>query len=248
MAWSQGLRRESKLTAINRFTSVLGLAVMIVVPISASAQLQETFSEITEHMHEHLEYVNAIKTAVIAGNLEDVREPANWLANHEEPAWLPSVEEMQRYAARTAAAKDLVDAASAISEIARTCGDCHEASGAEVAMGYSEPPSPGAQGLATQMQRHLWAADRMWAALIGPSDTAWKQGAEVLADVQLTVADITAEDEQQAQILDLTQRAQAVGVLARQSTSVELRSGLLGEFLSLCATCHNLTGGGPGAR
>jgi len=221
---------------------------MLALPAVSRAQLHESITEITAHMHEHLDHVNAIKVAVIAGNLEDVREPANWLANHEEPAWLPSVEEMRLYAARTATADDLVDAASALSEIARTCGDCHEASGVSVAMGYSAPPSPDAQGLATQMQRHLWAADRMWAALIGPSDAAWKQGAEVLADVQLTVSDIAEKDDQQAQILDLTQRAQAVGVLARQSTSVELRSGLLGEFLSLCATCHSLTGGGPGAQ
>lgn len=236
------------MVAIIRITTSLGLAFMLVLPTIASAQLHETLAEITEHMHEHLDHVNAIKAAVIAGDLEGVRAPANWLANHEEPAWLPSVEEMRHYAARAAAAEDLVDAASAISEIARNCGDCHVASGAEVAMGYSEPPSRDEQGLTTQMQRHLWAADRMWAALIGPSDAAWKQGAEVLADVRLTVADIAAEDAQEAQILDLTQRAQAVGVLARQSTSVELRSGLLGEFLSLCATCHNLTGGGPGAQ
>ena len=215
------------------------------MPVHSQQVLDQRFSEIVEHMHEHLEHINTIKMAVIAGNLDGVREPASWLANHEEPAWLPSVEEMRRYAARTAAAEDLVDAASALSEMARTCGDCHEASGVQVTMGYSDPPAPDAQGLTTQMQRHLWAADRMWAALIGPSDAAWKQGAEVLADVQLTVSDITEKDEQQAQILDLTQRAQAVGVLARQSTSIELRSGLLGEFLSICATCHSLTGGGP---
>lgn len=234
--------------ALTRVTFCLSIAFTLVIPTLARAQLHESLTEITEHMHEHLDHVNAIKAAVIAGNLEAVREPANWLANHEEPAWLPSVEEMQYYAARTAAAEDLVDAASALSEIARTCGECHEASGVEVTMGYSEPPARDAQGLTTQMQRHLWAADRMWAALIGPSDTAWKQGAEVLADVRLTVSDITTDDAQEAQILDLTQRAQAVGVLARQSTSVELRSGLLGEFLSLCATCHSLTGGGPKAR
>lgn len=226
----------------------LAIAVVCATPAHSQQVLEQRFSEIVEHMHEHLDQINAIKTAVIAGDLEGVREPASWLADHDEPAWLPSVEEMQRYAARTAAAKDLVDAASALGEMARTCGDCHEASGVEVAMGYSEPPSPDAQGLATQMQRHLWAADRMWAALIGPSDAAWKQGAAVLADVQLTAADIEVEDAKRAQILDLTQRAQAVGVLARQSTSIELRSGLLGEFLSLCANCHSLSGGGPGGQ
>jgi cytochrome c553 len=230
------------------FVLALTSVSIFVVPSGAKAALDETFTEIAEHMHEHLDQVGAIKAAVIAGRLEDVREPANWLATHEEPARLPSVEEMRRYAARAAAAENLVAAAAAVSEIARTCGDCHLASGVAVLMGYSAPPSRDEQSLTTQMQRHLWAADRMWAGLIGPSDAAWKQGASILAEVKLAASDIVVEGEQQTEITDLTRRARRLGTQASQAASVESRSVLYGEFLSLCATCHSLTGAGPAPR
>ena len=209
---------------------------------------EETLSEISAHMHEHLDEVVAIKSAVIAGRLEDVRGPANWLATHEEPAWLPVVEEMRLYAARAAAAQDLTAAAAAVSEIARTCGDCHTASGVQVAMGFAEPPPASEQGLVTQMQRHLWAADRMWAGLIGPSDVAWKQGAEILAEVRLSTVDITEKSARKEGIDELVQRVRSVGDQSGQAASAKSRSGLYGEFLSLCANCHKLSGRGPAAR
>jgi mono/diheme cytochrome c family protein len=231
-----------------RPVAVLSLALMLVAPADAKAELQDIMTEVAAHMHEHLDQINEIKTAVIAGRLEDVGEPASWLATHEEPAWLPSVEEMRHYAARAAAAEDLVAAAAALGEIARTCGDCHQASGVEVAMGYSAPPSHDEKSLATRMRRHLWAADRMWASLVSPSDMAWKQGAEVLADFQFAASDIAADSEQQGQLRDLTERSRAIGSLAGQAASTELRSGLYGEFLSLCASCHSLTGSGPAGQ
>jgi cytochrome c553 len=224
---------------------VLTVVPMLIAPLGAEDELEDTFSEIAGHMHEHLDQVSAIKAAVIAGRLEDVREPATWLATHEEPALLPSVEEMRRYAARAASAEDLVAAAAAVGEIARACGDCHQANGVEVGFGYATPPSRDEQSVKAQMQRHLWAADRMWAGLIGPSDVAWNRGADMLAEVQLAASDITAKEGQRAQISELTQRARALGEQAGQAASAELRSGLYGEFLSLCATCHSLTGGGP---
>lgn len=235
------------MTAFLRPACVLVVAsvLMIVGPSAAEAALDETFSEITAHMHEHLAQVGAIKSAVIAGKLEDLREPANWLATHEEPAWLPPVEEMRLYAARAAAATDLTEAAAAAGEIARSCGNCHRDSGVEVAVDYAEPPSAGEQSLTAQMQRHLWAADRMWAGLIGPSDAAWKQGASILADVEFDASDIAAEPDQQAAVSDLLRRVRLVGTQAGLAESIELRSSLYGEFLSLCASCHQLTGGGP---
>jgi len=225
---------------------VFTLAPMLVMPLGLAGASEDTYSEIAEHMHEHLDQVSTIKAAVIAGRLEDVRKPADWLATHEEPALLPSVEEIRRYASRAASAENLITAAAAVGEIARTCGECHQASGVEVTFGYSQPPPQDIQSLMTQMQRHLWAADRMWTGLIAPSDVAWKQGADILAEVQLAPSDIT--DERQTQISNLMQRLRVVGEQASQATSIELRSGLYGEFLSLCATCHRLTGAFPVAR
>ena len=235
---------------IMRPSSILLLILLSLFMIRAglSAESQETAADFSALMHENYEQVGIIKAAVIAGDLAAVSEPANWLATRESLPALPPVDEMRRYAERAAAAEDLVDAAAAVGEIGRTCGECHQANGIQVAIGFSTPPAPEEQSFAKQMHRHLWAADRMWAGLIGPSDIAWKQGADILADVNIETSDIAGEGRQKSQVSDLFQRIRAVGGQASQASSVELRSGLYGEFLSLCATCHALTGGGPTAR
>jgi mono/diheme cytochrome c family protein len=245
-----------------RLRSFLMLALwpILVIPAWAEEASEEIQSAFVEHMHGHLDQISEIKRAVIAGNLADTREPATWLATHEPPqglskAWLPYVDEMRRYAARAAKATDLVAAASAVSEIARTCGDCHRASGLSIGFGFDQRPPEELQSLMTQMQRHLWAADRMWEGLIGPSDVAWNRGANILSEVQLAATDIAGSSaegasaaENQMQITELVSRARGMGEQGGLASSVELRSGLYGEFLSLCATCHELTGGGPVTR
>lgn len=241
-----------------------GLALFLLPILNAPALAEEAseddYTALVEHMHSHLERVSEIKAAVIAGNLPGVREPARWLATSEppglsSPAWEPYVQEMRRYAARAADATDLVAAASAVSEIARACGDCHRASGLSIAFGFDERPPEELQSLMTQMQRHLWAADRMWEGLIGPSDVAWNRGAAILSEIHLDISDFagasaegatTAENE--SQMSDLLGRARGMGEQGGLAASSELRSGLYGEFLSLCASCHTLTGGGPQAR
>ena len=236
------------------------LLQVLAMPGWAEEEPEEGLSAIAEHMHSHLDQISLIKNAVIAGDLDAIRKPAVWLATHEIPkgltgAWLPYVQEMRRYASRAAAAEDLVAAAGAISEIARTCGDCHRASGFSIAFGMDERPPADQQSLMTQMQRHLWAADRMWEGLIGPSDGAWNRGADILSEVNLVTSDIVGAGtkgasalENQAEISELLGRARDMGEMGGQATSVELRSGLYGQFLSSCASCHKLTGGGPGAR
>jgi len=230
----------------------LTAALILLFAVAGAAAAADDQSGFVEHMHGHLDEISTIKAAVIAGRLEDVEQPATWLATHEEPpgmpgTWMPYVQEMRLYAARAAAATQLTEAAAAISEIARACGGCHRASGFDVAFGFDERPPGDVQNLRTQMQRHLWAADRMWEGLIGPSDAAWKRGTEILAEVRLDTADIGADPAQTGRVSGLLERARELGGEGSRATSPELRSGLYGEFLALCATCHSLTGGGPGA-
>ncbi len=240
------------MTSKLRLTTALSLGVAIgtVLFFMAVNAEDENFSPFQQHMHSHLDRVGAIKAAVIAGDLEAVREPAFWLAEHKEPevpdTWMPYVDEMRRYAEQAATAQDLVGASAAISEIGRACGDCHLASGFSVAFGFDQRPPGDVENLRTQMQRHLWAADRMWDGLIGPSEKAWKAGTDMLAEVNLTAAQVTEDPAKQPPVADLVTRAKALGEQGSLASSRELRSGLYGEFLSLCATCHSLTGGGPG--
>ncbi|MGI9344013.1 MAG: hypothetical protein ACR2QV_14325 [Gammaproteobacteria bacterium] len=236
-----------RLVAIVIFAAALIAVSLVVADNGSQAQL----TAFAEHMHGHYDQVGEIKAAVIAGDLDAVREPAAWLAGHDEPPglpneWQPYIDEMRKYSAEAAGATNLVMAAAAISNIARTCGDCHRASGFEVAFGSSERPPAELDNVTTQMQRHLWAADRMWAALIGPSDRAWQQGAEMLGTVELAAADMASEADQLPRVEALAQRAQDLGRQGGGASSSEARAATYGEFLSLCATCHSVTGGGPG--
>ena len=79
---------------------------------SAEDESQPSAAGFAEHMHGHLDEVNAIKAAVIAGDLEMARPPAVWLSEHSEPAgmpddWSPYLWEMRQYASTIASARDL---------------------------------------------------------------------------------------------------------------------------------------------
>jgi len=205
---------------------------------------------VAKHMHEHLSRISALKAFIIAGQLEDLREPAMWLAEHEAAPglpgdWAPYVEELRHYARQVASAKHLGIAAASVSEMARTCGDCHQANGFDVAFGYDERPPEDVHNIMADMQRHLWAADRMWEGLIGPSDVAWDRATDILAEVTLRPSDITKTADQEAPVKNLLTRARELGEECGRAISPESRSALYGELLSLCASCHSLTGGGP---
>jgi len=208
--------------------------------------------EIAEHMHGHLDAVVGMKAAVIAGDLAAVKASARWLGNHPRPsqlpeAWAPYEEDMRSYARRAAAAQNLDIAATAVGDIGRVCGECHEASGFIVSFGYSSPPPADIENTITQMQRHLWASDRLWAGLIGPSEAAWDRGADMLTGVDLKVEYITRDKSLRPVVVDIIEKLRFIGERGANETEPERRSDLYGEFLSQCAKCHGLTGGGPGA-
>lgn len=242
------MTRNLQLTVVVLVT----LTLLIVSLFIAESASEDDVTAIAEHMHGHLDRVVAIKAAVISGDLASVYAPANWLAEHQEPAglsrtWKPFADGMRVSARRAAEAKDLGTAATAVGEIGRYCGECHLASGFAVSFGYSRPPPEDLQNTLTQMQRHLWASDRLWAGLIGPSDAAWDSGAKMLAEVNLSVENITSDENMRPLVNNIVQRLRTVGDQGGTTMRAERRAELYGEFLSLCANCHSLTGGGPGS-
>ena len=111
------------------------------------------------------------------GKLDDIREPAIWLADHEAVAGLPENFEpyvglMRQYAREINNASDLKSAAISVSGMAKTCSNCHLVNEIEIEFGYDQEPAQWSDTV-SHMQRHQWAADRLWEGLIGPSDTAW---------------------------------------------------------------------------
>ena len=213
----------------------------------------EDETDVATHMHEHLDRITTIKSLIIMGNLDGVREPAIWLADHEAVPGLPTNFEpyvglMRQYAREVNNATDLKSAAISVSSMARTCSNCHLVNEVEIEFGYDQMPAESSDTV-THMQRHQWAADRLWEGLIGPSDTAWGRGTDMLVDVPLHPDDVMdgASDEVDSEALD--QIAHRIHVLAGQGTNTKTpieRSELYGEILGLCADCHTRLGRGPG--
>ena len=238
-----------------RYRAALALATAFVVTACMSADDDErgqpTGESFAEHMHGHKVHVDAIKAGVIAGDLGATREHAIWLSEHDEPpgmpdGWAPYVKEMRQYAAVAAAARDLERVAVAVSEIARTCGECHRTNGANLRLAEVPRPPADAKGVSAQMHRHLWAADRMWDSLLGPEEGFWTDATDLLATVDLAPEELSSDPATQERVAELLRRARSLGEQGAQTAAGPARSELLGQFLSLCASCHSLTGGGPG--
>lgn len=234
--------------------SILVFTLFAIVPGQLRSQeiAAGDSSEIAHHMHEHLTRITTIKSFIIEGNLDGVREPASWLAEHKTVSGLPAhfesyVEMMRGYAREVVAAPDLKSAAMSVSSMARTCGNCHLVNHVDLEVGYDPVPADGASTI-SHMKRHQWAADRLWEGLIGPSDTAWGRGADILVDVPLSPAEVTDETTAGVDPAALRKIAHRVHALGGQGISMrtpDARSALYGELLGLCADCHTRLSRGP---
>jgi len=152
---------------------------------------------------------------------------------------------MREYAHEAAAAADLGSAAKAVSKMAKTCGNCHLVNDVNLEFGYDRKPRQDLEDFVTHMQRHQWAADRLWEGLIGPSDSAWNRGADMLIDVPLESSDVTTASEHYPEMSNISRRIHALGGIGTETKTLDARSELYAEVLGLCAGCHTLLGRGP---
>ncbi len=209
-------------------------------------------SDVATHMHEHLARITTIKSLIIMGDLDGVREPAIWLADHEAVAGLPANYEpyvglMRQYAREVNNASDLESAAMAVSDMARTCSNCHLVNEIEIEFGYDQEPAEWSDTV-SHMQRHQWAADRLWEGLIGPSDIAWNQGTDMLVDVPLSpinVMDGTTGTFDAAAIDEIARRVHVLGGQGTNTRTPDARAALYADLLGLCAQCHSMLESGP---
>lgn len=230
---------------------IIALLAIAFRPTAAQTVSDEERSAVAEHMHDHLTRITTIKAAIIAGKLEDVREPAIWLADHEEVAELPAdferyITQMRAYARQVVEARDLKSAAVSVSRMAKTCGNCHLVNHVNLEFGYDNAPRQDLEDVVTHMQRHQWAADRLWEGLIGPSNHAWDRGTDMLIDVPLDPSDVTVSTEHADEISSIARRIHALGGIGTETKTPDARSELYAEILGLCANCHMLLDRGPG--
>jgi mono/diheme cytochrome c family protein len=237
----------------------LFLAVLL-VPLSAGCSRQSDEPEqpaarapeppdVKTDMHDHFTRVQEIEEAVVRGDLEAAREPARWMAEHQEARGLPPSTETQLAAVRTAArqvaeAQDLTGAAKGAATLVASCGDCHKAASVSPEL---PPPATAfrAAERANHMAQHQRAVDLLYRGLARPSDDAWQEGATALRESPLGAKDMP---EVSKEVVSAEAAVHALADRAKRASDRETRVHVYGELIGNCASCHGLHGRvwGPG--
>ena len=197
------------------------------------------------HMQKQYDAILKIQKAVIAGSMEGIQEPAFWLAEHKAPAGLPAdweeyVDEMRFAATDALDAEDLAAAAKATSALGLACGSCHAAN--KVSVTFEEVPMPSdKENTKSHMERHQWAADRMWEGLIGASGYSWSRGANLL--FESPIKPNTLNDDE---LVNMSRRIHQLAANATTVSEPAEMAEIYAEFLGNCAACHSALGAGPG--
>jgi hypothetical protein len=193
-------------------------------------------------MRVHFDAANRVQMAIVAGDLRTARAAAAdvWAAESAPdlgPDAVPYIRAIQERARDVRNASIYGEAALATGRLAAACGSCHVQFQGGPRLAYAEAP-PDGSGLDRHVVRHVWAADRLWEGLLGPSSEAWQLGAELLAHDELGGAQLSATAMRHAS------RLNEFAAEALDTTDPQERGVLYGRILSTCGACHAEAPGG----
>jgi hypothetical protein len=187
------------------------------------------------HMHQNFDLVRAIERLLIRGKLEEAKRFAAAIATApDEPehgAWATQTATVRARALALSRATSVDDALRKATQLAAACGDCHrETYGSAM---FDDPPAvpPDRPTVDARMARHRWASDRLWEAVIGDSDEAWREGLDVLAATPLDLGEDRAAFARELQRL-------ANNARRTKAPAAGTRAATYGQILLTCAHCH----------
>lgn len=201
-----------------------------------------------EHMQGHFTAIRDIERALVAGDLDTARDRAKWLAEHRPPdataGWEPHLEAVKKAATALTSASDMASATDLAAALGTECASCHVTTTAITSFPHVELPDADG-GNKSAMLRHQWAADRLWEGLIGPSQSSWVQGAEVLSGAPFVPQVSLAAPEKKT----VEAFAQQVHDLGREAVAAEAdaRASLYARLLRTCSGCHAIARKRPAA-
>jgi cytochrome c553 len=190
-------------------------------------------------MADHFGKVGELEAAIVRDDLEGAKAAAQWIAEHQQASGLPArtegyVTATKNAARAVAASASLGNAGVAAAFAVAACGECHAAAKVAPKMPELSAP-PTLPGTAAHMRVHKYAMDLMYRGMVGPSETLWKQGAEVLEGSPLRDNDLTKVPE------DIVASETHVHELARraaQAVDTGAKIAIYGELIGGCASCH----------
>jgi cytochrome c553 len=192
-------------------------------------------------MRGHYAQVMAMHAAVIRGDVPAIAAPARELLQRlgvptNPPAPESTLNEM-RFAARWAAdTSNLAVAAAATASLLKGCGDCHRA--AAVRAAAELPAATKVGGVVGTMLEHQRAAELMVQGLVGPSTTAWREGARTFAATPLHPKGLPADTAERKQMVLVEERLQRDVAKAADLEDGYARAAAYASILAECSGCH----------
>lgn len=200
-------------------------------------------------MHGHFQHASDAREAIIRGDIEAARRDMQWLATHDEGHTLPEdlrdqLAEMQAEAQRFDDATTLTQAGQALGRTVVGCGGCHRMNrGFDLEL----PPLPEGDTVVAHMQRHQWAAVRMWEGLVTADTERFDLGANALEESALEQNALPVSEDHPERVAALAGHVHALGAEAAEADDDDARADIFGRYIATCATCHRLLGVGPAA-
>jgi cytochrome c553 len=195
------------------------------------------------HMRDRYEDLRVMERHLVEGDLDVVREYAFSLAvdkgDPEIAQWNDRFAAMRQAAYQLATSAGLEEAWQREPRLAATCGRCHRDAGAVLAL--ETPPLPDDDGTSlARMDRHQWAADRLWQAMITSADDAWREALDVLAATPLPTAELAtvAPEAAAPRIRSYGLQLMRLAKQSRSTTTLEERATRYGQILAVCTRCH----------
>jgi cytochrome c553 len=239
------------MSPVRSFRSII-LTVSVLVLLGAAGLLRAASDQKPAGMKEHFDHVVTIQQAVIRGDLEDVREPAKWIAENQSNEGLPSpthalIANMRKVAGRAAQATTLSAAGADAGALVATCGNCHAALATRPKL-PPVPDPPAKSGTAAHMLEHQHAVDLMYQGIVAPSDELWNKGASELKGAPLAKNDLPRDPALTNEVVASEAKTHQLAEKALQTKDSNGRAAIYGEVISGCGACHGLHGRiwGPG--
>jgi cytochrome c553 len=219
----------------------------LLVVMGSCSSTPESFdgTRTQERMLTHFDLALELRTHAISGNLNRFRATAGAIAELGATPDLPAEIFLQfgplRYEAEVGSeVRTHAAAARATAEIARTCGDCHEANGIELPAELPMPRATSADpDVLAHMERLTRTTRQLWSGLAGPAESDWQAGTAGLIEAgglpsglagTISVADLEFASNRLRRLADEAAEAEAPGYRVRA----------LGEIWGTCAECHAL--------
>lgn len=193
-------------------------------------------------MERHDAQADAIRRAIVAGELERARDAARNLIARLPLTGLPSRLDSHQSALRSAAstverAPDLGAAATASAELGMACGSCHGS------MKLHGPPAgdmPNGEEWEAAMARHAWAADEMWTAIVWMEPDRFARAVESWNATPLVRPRTHDERRFTSEALALEDRVHDLAERAAATPNAHERAVLYGSVIATCSECHGL--------